>query len=593
MAIKLGELLVKEGLITDEQLEEALAHQKQHGGVLGSVLDQLGIIKESEITGLLSRQYGIPSVDLGQVEIDPEAVQKVPAETAQKYQILPIALEGSNLTIAMVDPTNVSALDDIKFLTGCKVEAVLASETAVQEAIEKHHESTASAQIQDEIPESESRELDAVEIDLDELGESKENTAAIKTCNLILTDAIRRNASEIHIESYEREYRVRYRIDGILVRVVNPPKRLRKEITRRFKLMARLDESEKQVPQRSGIRVRFLSEGKTLKAYFSISILPTVGGEKIFLRVNDTERVNLNLDELGFEPESLQRFDKALRAPGLVLVAGPMGSGKTTTVYSALERYNVREVNIVTVDEHNEYHLDGINQMQVQQSDYPGAVRAALSENPQILAVGQITDRETADVTMKAALQGPLVLSTMNANDTVTCIQRLASFDVSLNLIAASLQCICAQKLIRRICKDCRSPLETTEGKLREEGFRAGEAENIQLYEGRGCKTCEQSGYHGRVGLFEVLTVNDEIRDAVVRGLGIHEIRRIALGSGLMTLRESGLHKIRQGMTTTDEAFHDYLAWTNQEGEPTLPGSNPTAKTEFAIESKPKTDPNA
>lgn len=562
MAIKLGELLVNEGLITTEQLEEALAHQKQHGGKLGSVLDELGIIKESEITGLLSRQYGIPSIDLEQVEIDPKAVLKVPAETAQKYQVFPIAVKGSNLTIAMVDPTNITALDDIKFLTDCNVEAVLASETAVRQAIAKHFGATQTAEISqksDKLAETETQEPEAVDIDLDTLEKSTEDPPIVKLCNLILTDALRRRASEIHIESYEREYRVRFRIDGMLEPVMNPPMPMRDAITRRFKLMARLDGTERNIPQRSGIRIRSSTEGKTREAYFSVSILPTLWGEKIFLRVTDTEGMSLNLGELGFEPESLQRFDKALRAPGLVLVVGPMESGKTTTVYSALNRYNVDAVNIVTVEETIEYHLDGVNQVPASKSEYPGTIGATLSEHPHILMVDPISDPETATAAMNAALQGPLVLSTINANDTVTCIQRLAGLGVSLNLIAASLQCICAQKLVRKICNECRSPIDTAESEQREMGFRSGEAENLQFYKGLGCSACGDSGYRGRTGLFEVLPVNDEIRDAIVRGLGVHEIRRVALASGLMTLRASGLNKIRQGITTADEAFRENL----------------------------------
>jgi type IV pilus assembly protein PilB len=470
----------------------------------------------------------------------------------------------------MVDPTNVSALEDIKFLTGFNVEPVLASETAVEQAIEKYYGLLREHQIRkamDKLVTADDRELEVVEIDLNELEKSTEEPPEVKLCNSILTDAIRRNASEIHIESYEREYRVRFRIDDILESVMHPPMRLRDAITRRFKFMARLAGAEEHIPQKSGIRIRMQSRGNTREVYYSFSTLPTVWGEKIFMRVIDEERTSPNLFELGFEPESLQRFDQALLARGLVLLAGPMGSGKTTTLFSAINRYNVPEANVVTIEETIGYHLEGVNQVQVQHTDLPKAIAAALAENPQILAVGQISRAETADAAMKAALQGPLVLSTINANDTVTCIQRLASFDVSLNLIASSLRCICAQKLVRKICNKCRSPLETAESDFSEMGFRAGEAENIQFYRGLGCETCGQSGYHGRTGLFEVLTITDEIRDAIVKGLGAHEIRRIALGSGLITLRESGLHKVRDGITTAEEAFRHHLTWVRPPSE--------------------------
>jgi type IV pilus assembly protein PilB len=569
MPIKLGELLVKENLISPQQLQDALTYQKQHGGKLGFNLVKLGFIKDEEITALLSKQYGVPSINLSRFEIDPSVIKLVPAETSQKYQIIPLSRAGANLTIAMVDPTNVFAMDDIKFMTGYNVEPVVASETAIMEAIEKYYGSMHSLQIKEELDklvEAETAEdvevlEEAEDIDLDELERSTEDAPVVKLCNLILTDALRRGASDIHIEPYEREFRVRFRIDGVLYVVMNPPMRLREAITSRLKIMAKLDIAEKRLPQDGRIKIRMNSGGKMRELDFRVSTLPTLFGEKVVLRLLDKENLMLDMTKLGFETLSLKHFEEAILKPwGMVLVTGPTGSGKTNTLYSAISRLNTPETNIMTAEDPVEFNLVGINQVQMKESiglNFAAALRSFLRQDPNIVLVGEIRDFETAEIAVKAALTGHLVLSTLHTNDAPSTINRLMNMGIEPFLVATSVHLICAQRLVRRICKECRAAVELPPQALIDIGFTPEDAKDVTVYKGKGCSNCNNTGYKGRVGLYEVMECSEELRQLVLEGASAIELKRAAMEDGMVTLRGSGLHKIRDGVTTIEEVVRE------------------------------------
>ena len=570
MPIKLGELLVKESLITPQQLHDALKYQRQHGGKLGYNLVKLGLVKDEDITELLSRQYGVPSINLSRFEIDPAVIKLVPAETAQKYQILPVSRAGANLTIAMVDPTNVFAMDDIKFLTGYNVEPVVASETAIMESIDKYCGSVHSLQLKDQMDKLvETDEFaddvevleEAEEIDLNALEWASEEAPVVKLCNLILTDALRRGASDIHIEPYEREFRVRFRIDGILYVVMNPPMKFRDAIISRLKIMATLDISEKRLPQDGRIKIRMHYLGKKRELDLRVSTLPTLFGEKVVLRLLDKENLNLDMKKLGFEEHSLKLYEEAILRPwGMVLVTGPTGSGKTNTLYSSISRLNSPETNIMTAEDPVEFNLAGVNQVQMKDSiglNFAAALRSFLRQDPNIVLVGEIRDFETAEIAVKAALTGHLVLSTLHTNDAPSTINRLMNMGIEPFLVATSVHLICAQRLVRRICNDCREVMEVPVQVLIDVGFTVEETKEIKVYKGSGCSTCNNTGYKGRVGLYEVMEMTDELREMVLEGASAIELKRRAMESEMLTLRMSGLAKVADGVTTIDEVVRE------------------------------------
>jgi len=570
MPIKLGELLVKENLITPQQLQEALQYQKQHGGKLGYNLVKLGFVKDEEITQLLSRQYGVPSINLARFEIDPSVIKLVPAETAQKYQIIPLSRAGANLTIAMVDPTNVFAMDDIKFMTGYNVEPVVASETAIMESIEKYYGSVHSLQIKEEMDKLvETDEFgddvevleEGDEIDLQELEKSSEEAPVVKLCNLILTDALRRGASDIHVEPYEREFRVRFRIDGVLYVVMNPPMKLRDAMISRIKIMAKLDISEKRLPQDGRIKIRMNNQGKLRELDYRVSTLPTLFGEKVVLRLLDKENLMLDMTKLGFEAESLKVFEEAIFKPwGMVLVTGPTGSGKTNTLYSAISQLNVPETNIMTAEDPVEFNLVGVNQVQMKESiglNFAAALRSFLRQDPNIVLVGEIRDFETAEIAVKAALTGHMVLSTLHTNDAPSTVNRLMNMGIEPFLVATSVQLIAAQRLVRRVCKECKAPMEIPAQALIDAGFAPEEAKDVQAQKGRGCGTCNNTGYKGRVGLYEVFAFTESIRQLILEGASSIELKQKAIEEGMITLRRSGLQKVREGLTTMEEVVRE------------------------------------
>jgi type IV pilus assembly protein PilB len=568
MSSRLGEILVRDSLITADQLKQALDYQKKEGGRLGTCLVKLGLVSDEDITAVLSRQYGVPSINLKFYEVDPTVIKLIPQETAVRYQIVPLSRVGSTLTIAMTDPTNVFAMDDIKFMTGFNVEPVVASETAIAEAISKFYGSIESGEELDKVMkdlagDDAALELAQEEMDMDlaSLEKAAEEAPIIKLVNLILTDAVKRGASDIHVEPYEKELRVRFRIDGVLQNVMAPPLKLKDAITSRIKIMSKLDISEKRLPQDGRIMIKYVKDGKKKELDFRVSTVPGLFGEKIVLRLLDKENLRLDMTKLGFEPESLAKFEKAILKPfGMVLVTGPTGSGKTNTLYSSVARLNTVETNIMTAEDPVEFQLAGINQVQMKEQiglNFASALRAFLRQDPNIILVGEIRDFETAEIAVKAALTGHLVLSTLHTNDAPSTISRLMNMGIEPFLVATSVNLIAAQRLVRRICQQCKEAMNITPQALVDAGFTPEESKTVTVYHGRGCGACNNSGYKGRVGLYEVMDINDDLRELILVGASALELKKKALETGMITLRRSGLIKIAAGLTTMDEVIRE------------------------------------
>jgi type IV pilus assembly protein PilB len=569
MSVRLGEILVKEALITQDQLQKALEFQRSNGGKLGSCLTKMGFITDDDITGVLSRQYGVPSINLKFYEIDPTVIKLIPQDTASRYQVIPLSRVGSVLTIAMTDPTNVFAMDDIKFMTGFNVEPVVASESAIGEAIARfyggntgNHEEL-SKMMKDLAMDDQELELaaDEAEMDTATLERAAEEAPIIKLVNLILTDSVKRGASDIHLEPYEQEMRVRFRIDGVLQTVMAPPLRLKDAMTSRLKIMAKLDIAEKRLPQDGRIMIKYKADGKKKELDFRVSTVPTLYGEKIVMRLLDKENLRLDMTKLGFEQESLTKFQRNIEKPyGMVLVTGPTGSGKTNTLYSSVAQLNQVDTNIMTAEDPVEFQLAGINQVQMKEQiglNFAAALRAFLRQDPNIILVGEIRDFETAEIAVKAALTGHLVLSTLHTNDAPSTISRLMNMGIEPFLVATSVNLICAQRLVRRICSNCKTELEVPEQALIDAGYSPEEVKTVKIYHGKGCTTCNKGGYKGRTGLYEVMEINDELRELILVGASALELKKKAIEQGMITLRRSGLIKVSLGMTTMEEVLRE------------------------------------
>ena len=568
---KFGELLLRTGKIDQQQLQEGLAYQKEQGGRLGTALVKLTYITERQLVEALGQHFGVPSVDLTEIEIDEAVVKIIPADIARKYTIVPVSKAGATVTVAMLDPSNVFAMDDVKFMTGYKVEPVVAAETGIRGAIDRYYGSTHAIELK-KVMEDLSEEagtgtdLEVLEeeqdLDLATLEEESEQAPVVKLVNIVLTDAIKRGASDIHIEPYEKEYRVRYRIDGILYEMMHPPLKLKEAITSRVKIMARLDIAEKRLPQDGRIKIKTKIGGKAKDLDYRVSVLPTLFGEKIVMRLLDKDKLMLDMAKLGFEAESLRRFENAILKPyGMVLVTGPTGSGKTNTLYSALQRINTPEVNVITAEDPVEFNLMGINQVQMREQiglNFAASLRSFLRQDPNIILVGEIRDFETAEVAIKAAMTGHLVLSTLHTNDAPSSINRLMNMGIEPFLVATSVHLIAAQRLVRRICSFCREPAaEVPPNVLVEAGFSDAESRTLKLFRGRGCERCSNTGYKGRIALYEVMEVEDEIREMILSGASSYELRVKAIQNGMITLRGSGLQKIRDGVTTMEEVLRE------------------------------------
>src|ERR687888_1804732 len=596
MAVRIGELLLKEKLITPEQLQQALTQQKANGGKLGFNLVKMGFVKDDQITALLSKQYGVPSINLAQFKLDPTIIKLVPNETARKYQIIPLSRSGSTLTIAMTDPTNVFAIDDIKFMTGYTVEPVVASEIAITEAVEKYYPAggkggAASAPAKggkagasggagggstlemaskglEELQATLGGDADDVEV-LEELQEISaealarqgEEAPVVRLVNVVLMSAIQKGASDIHIEPYEKEYRVRYRVDGLLYNIMSPPMKYRDAISSRIKIMSKLDIAEKRLPQDGRIKIRYNESGEPKEIDFRVSVLPTLFGEKIVMRLLDKDKLMLDMTRLGFETESLAKFEAAIQRPwGMVLVTGPTGSGKTNTLYSSIAKINTPETNIMTAEDPVEFNLAGINQVQVKESiglNFAAALRSFLRQDPNIILVGEIRDFETAEIAVKAALTGHLVLSTLHTNDAPSTINRLMNMGIEPFLVASSVHLICAQRLVRRVCTGCKEPHPLPPAALLQAGFGQEDANTVVPMKGTGCDRCNMTGYKGRVGLYEVMEVSEQLRELILVGASGLELRRKAIDEGMITLRASGLRKVKEGVTSIEEVVRE------------------------------------
>jgi len=568
MSQRLGDLLVKEKVITPEQLEQALKVQKETGTRLGSILVKLGYLSDEDVTNFLSRQYGVPAINLTYFEIDSTVVKLIPYETAKRYQILPLSRVGASLTIAMVDPTNVFAMDDIKFMTGFNIEPVVASESSILEGIEKAYGATQGEDLEKVMAGlAEGGDADVElqaeteEMGLSELEKAADEAPIVKLVNLILTDAVKRGASDIHVEPYEKEYRVRFRIDGMLQTIMSPPSKLKDAITSRIKIMSKLDISEKRLPQDGRIMLKVNLGGRKKQLDYRVSTLPTLWGEKIVMRLLDKENLRLDMTKLGFESESLVKFEKAILKPyGMVLVTGPTGSGKTNTLYSAISRLNQPDTNIMTAEDPVEFQLAGVNQVQMKESiglNFAAALRAFLRQDPNIILVGEIRDFETAEIAIKAALTGHLVLSTLHTNGAPETISRLMNMGIEPFLVATSVHMIVAQRLVRRVCAECKAEVDLPPQALIEAGFSPEESKTIKIYKGKGCGICNNTGYKGRCGLYEVMEIDDEVRELILVGASAVELKKKAVERGMITLRRSGLIKAMTGQTTLEEVARE------------------------------------
>ncbi len=560
---RLGDRLVAEKLISTDQLQRALAEQKGSADKLGTILVRLNFITEDSLVSFLSKQYSIPAITVAQVDPDPDVLKLVPEQIAKKHSVLPIKRMGNTLTLAMADPTNVFALDDVGFMTGLQIQPVVASEAAIRKAFERLYETGAS--VTDMMSELEEADTDVevvedgeqafTKADVFDLKESADEAPVVRLINMILTDAIRRGASDIHLEPYEKVFRVRFRIDGVLHEIMTPPKRLEAALTSRVKIMATMDIAERRLPQDGRIKLRYHQR----EIDFRVSTLPTIFGEKTVMRILDKEALQLDLGALGFDPWSLEQFSKAIHSPyGMILITGPTGSGKTTTLYSAIHTINSPDINIMTAEDPVEYNLKGVNQVQVNDEigrTFAACLRSFLRQDPDVILVGETRDLETAQIGIRAALTGHLVLSTLHTNDCPSTPARLLDMGIPPFLVSSSLQLILAQRLGRRVCKDCREPYEATEESLVPYGHVPQGLGTINFYKGKGCQTCNFTGMKGRVAIYEVMPVTTELRDLMLRNATTNEIRDTACSQGMKTLRQNALQKVIDGVTTVEEVL--------------------------------------
>jgi len=588
-AARLGEMLVRAKLIDEDQLKQALDAQGKSGGRLGYNLAKLDILSEADIVAFLSKQYGVPSINLAEFEIDGNIIKLIPPKTAKKYQLIPISRTGGTLTLAMADPTNVFALDDIKFMTGYNVEPVVASETAIEDAIMKYYESggfgSGKAEIDmtdfnlddgdysgfegemeagpvldvdefDNLVQGAVDDVEVIEDVADDILSGEVDAPIVKLVNGVLIKAYKMKVSDIHIEPYEKIMRVRYRLDGVCKTMMNLPLKIRNAVISRVKIMAKLDIAERRLPQDGRIKMKL---GRKAEVDFRVSVLPTLFGEKVVLRLLDKANLQLDMTKLGFEEASLAYFKEAIHKPfGMVLVTGPTGSGKTTTLYSALAELNTDDVNIMTAEDPVEFNLMGINQVQMHDEiglNFAASLRSFLRQDPDIILVGEIRDYETAEIGIKAALTGHMVLSTLHTNDAPSTINRLLNMGVEPFLVASAVIMVVAQRLARRVCDNCKEVIEVPEKALVDIGFSPEELGEIICYKGEGCTACGGTGYKGRVALYEVMMVNEEIKEVILQGGTTFEIKEAAVRQGMLTLRASGLTKIKEGVTTIEEVL--------------------------------------
>ncbi|OGQ90470.1 MAG: type IV-A pilus assembly ATPase PilB [Deltaproteobacteria bacterium RIFOXYA12_FULL_58_15] len=555
---RLGELLVRENIISVDQLRQAQDEQKKGGGRLGASLVKMGMVEENDLLNFLSKQYHVPSINLDDFEIEADIIKLLNAEVVNKHQVIPVHRAGSSLVVAMADPSNIFAIDDVKFLTGYNVEVVVASETQIARAIERYF-GTGSETSYDEVMSGfDEGEIgfgtDEESVNVLDLEKSAEDAPVVKLVNLMLVDAIKRGASDIHIEPYEKEFRVRYRIDGALYEVMKPPLKLRNAVLSRIKIMSSLDIAERRLPQDGRIKLKL---GKGREMDFRVSVLPTLFGEKAVLRLLDKSNLQLDMTKLGFEQPALTAFQGGIHQPfGMVLVTGPTGSGKTTTLYSALSELNRSTENISTAEDPVEFNLFGINQVQMHEDiglNFASTLRSLLRQDPDIIMVGEIRDFETAEIAIKAALTGHLVLSTLHTNDAPSTVQRLLNMGVESFLITAALNAIVAQRLARRICPECKAAIDVPKQALLDLQVPADKIGTFTCYKGTGCSNCSNTGFKGRVAVYEVMTASDPLKELILNGASAAELKSEAIRLGMKTLRQAVITKLIEGVTTLDE----------------------------------------
>ena len=559
MSEKIGGLLLKKGAISQEQLDTALAFQKEKNIKLGIALTRLNFIKESVLLQILSEQHGVPAMKLSEFTIDSDIIKIITAEVATKYNVLPIALKNSTLIVAMTDPSNIFALDDLKFLTGYRIEPFVAADEAILTSIDYYYQTaTATESLLSEFEDGDMEHIDISDnVDLSELAQESEDAPVIKLVNAVLSEAVERRASDIHVESYEKSFRIRYRVDGTLSEVMKPPMKMRNAIVSRIKIMAKLDIAERRLPQDGRIKMKM---GKNREMDYRVSVLPTLFGEKVVMRLLDKSNLQLDMTKLGFDEDQITNFKEAIYKPyGMVLVTGPTGSGKTTTLYSALSELNKVTENISTCEDPVEFNLDGINQVQIHEDiglNFAAALRSFLRQDPDIILVGEIRDFETAEIGIKAALTGHMVLSTLHTNDAPGTINRLLNMGIEPFLVSSAVNLIVAQRLARKICPDCKEPAaRISEDLLAKLGSVPEGFHDATIYKGRGCDTCKGSGYKGRIALYEVMPMYESLKELVLQGASAIEIKREAINSGMQTLRQSGIQKMIDGVTTLDEVL--------------------------------------
>jgi type IV pilus assembly protein PilB len=560
MSGRLGELLVRDNLISLQQLQKAQDEQRKTGGRIGSLLVKQGAIAENDLTNFLSKQYGVPAISLKDFDIDEEVLKLIPKATADKHQVVPVNRAGASLIVAMSDPSNIFAVDEIKFLTGYNVEVVVASEQAIREAIDRYY-SEKGPDLDEVMSGFDDSEVSVVEdggddMNVVDLEKSAEEAPVIKLVNLILLDAIKKGASDIHVEPYEKDFRVRFRIDGVMYEVMKPPMKLRNAMISRLKIMSELDISERRLPQDGRIKLK-LGKGKEMD--FRVSICPTLFGEKVVMRLLDKSNLQLDMTRLGFEEGQLKDFMEAIDRPyGMVLVTGPTGSGKTTTLYSALSKLNEVSWNISTAEDPVEFNFFGINQVQMHEDiglNFAAALRSFLRQDPDIIMVGEIRDFETAEIGVKAALTGHLVLSTLHTNDAPGTVSRLLNMGIEPFLVTASLNAIVAQRLCRKLCQECKKPAEVEDQALVDAGFSPEEIGSFQPFAPGGCKACNDRGYKGRVAIYEVMPLWDGLKELIIQGCSAAELKQEAIRLGFRTLRMAALAKVKAGMTSLAEAI--------------------------------------
>src|SRR5689334_15262042 len=555
MSGRLGELLVRENLITVQALRKAQEESQKSGARIGTALIKTGAIEESKLTDFLSKQYGVPAINLKDFDIDPEIIKLVSKEVAEKHLVIPVNRAGPSLIVAMCDPSNIYAVDDLKFLTGYNIEPVVASEPAIREAIEKYYAEKGPS-LEDIVGEV-TEDIEVAheeEVNIEEAAKAADDAPVVKLVNLILLDAIKKGASDIHIEPYEKDFRVRFRIDGVMYDVMKPPMKLRNAIISRLKIMADLDISERRLPQDGRIKIK-IGGGKEMD--FRVSVCPTLFGEKVVLRLLDKSNLQLDMTKLGFDATPLKWFKEAIDRPyGMVLVTGPTGSGKTTTLYSALASLNTVDVNISTAEDPVEFNFAGINQVQMHEDiglNFAAALRSFLRQDPDTIMIGEIRDFETAEIGVKAALTGHLVLSTLHTNDAPGTVSRLLNMGIEPFLVTTSLNLILAQRLCRKLCQECKKPLEVDSQSLIDAGVPPDRIGTFSPFGPAGCRECNDRGYRGRVAVYELMPFWDGLKELVINGASAAELKQEAIRLGMQTLRAAGLAKMMNGVTTLEE----------------------------------------